>query len=261
MRTYRLRPIALSAALALLLAGSAGAYNIILKDGSIIVAKSKYQVQNGRAIITLPNGTQSFIDAAQIDVAKTNEANKDNYGSSTQILNTQVLPTAETGPPPVEQKRLTEMAAARRRDLPASRRQREEAATGAAVKLKGGYVDLSRLQRSPYSHLDIAADLRQFFHSQGIDEVEVFAGTQPDRPLVEFTTNSEGAVLQTLTAGANALLRLRERFPQKVGALEMVMKTSTREKAGQFVLSSDLATSLVAKKVDLTAFFVDNVQF
>ena len=44
-------------------------------------------------------------------------------------------------------------------------------------------------------------------------------------------------------------------------ALEVVMKTPARERAGQFVLTPETATALVAKKVDAPAFFVANVQF
>ena len=36
-------------------------YVVYLKDGSTITAKGKYRIENGRAIITLPNGTQSFV--------------------------------------------------------------------------------------------------------------------------------------------------------------------------------------------------------
>ena len=46
-----------------------------------------------------------------------------------------------------------------------------------------------------------------------------------------------------------------------MAAFELLFTTPARERAGQFVLTPDMATELVAKKVDVTAFFVRNVQF
>src|SRR6266508_2264744 len=68
--------------LALTLAASvASAYNIKLKDGSIIFARSKYEVKGKKAIFTLPNGTVTQIDLATIDIPGTEQYNKDNPGN------------------------------------------------------------------------------------------------------------------------------------------------------------------------------------
>src|SRR6266545_4031688 len=68
--------------LALTLAASvASAYNIKLKDGSIIFARSKYEVKGNKAIFTLPNGTVTQIDLATIDIPGTEQYNKDNPGN------------------------------------------------------------------------------------------------------------------------------------------------------------------------------------
>ncbi|HSS52985.1 MAG TPA: hypothetical protein VLX28_28925, partial [Thermoanaerobaculia bacterium] len=61
---------------------AASGYVVYLKDGHTIAAKEKYKVENGKAIITLLNGTQSFLPLDQIDVAKTDEANRDGYGKA-----------------------------------------------------------------------------------------------------------------------------------------------------------------------------------
>jgi hypothetical protein len=39
------------------------------------------------------------------------------------------------------------------------------------------------------------------------------------------------------------------------------MTTPERERAGQFLLTPELASDLVAQRVEVTAFFIDNVQF
>ena len=80
MRCSRVSRPALLALLGLLAAASlllaTAAYTIVLKDGSTLVAKEKYTVQNGRAIITLLNGTQTFVPADRIDVKRTEQANR-----------------------------------------------------------------------------------------------------------------------------------------------------------------------------------------
>jgi hypothetical protein len=263
MRSHRLSAPVLAGTLAVLLslcAGPLAAYTIWLKDGTSIAARGKYQVKNGKAIIILVNGEQSSLDASQIDVARTEAANRGKDYGATDLGNTRVLPGEE--PPPAPNKSLSDLIATHKpssRELPAAKR--ETAAASARARSKGGFPDLSTLQHVPYVRTEVAVNLQQFFRSQGIDEVEIWNGTQPDRLLVEVTAGSEGSVFQGLTASANALLRLRERFPQTVAALEVVMKTPAREKAGQFVLTPEIASDLAAKKVDVAAFFVANVQF
>jgi len=84
----------LPAALLLALAGASPlfAYKVVLKDGSAVVAKEKYRLSGTRAVITLPNGTQTFVEASQIDVAKTEEANRVDYGTAMVIEGSQVKP-------------------------------------------------------------------------------------------------------------------------------------------------------------------------
>jgi hypothetical protein len=252
---------AAAAALLLLCAGPLAAYTIWLKDGTTIVARGKYEVKNGKAIITLQNGEQSFIDASQIDAAKTEAANRGKDYNTTDLGNTRTVPGQEAPPPPKQS--LSDLVASHRpsnRQLPTARRA-NEAVPGQQVRSKAGYLDLASLQHVPYARTEVTTDLRQFLRSQGLDEIEVWNGSQPDRLLIEVTTGSEASVFQSLTAGANALLRVRDRFPQAVEAFEILLKTPTRERAGQFVLTPEAATALVAKKVEPQAFFVANVQF
>jgi hypothetical protein len=257
---------AILALLALLTAAPllAAGYTIYLKDGSSIVAKEKYRVENGRAIITLLNGTQTFVPAAQIDARRTEEVNRGGHGAAV------VLPGApqEVGPTPTQtpkDKTLADLIATRRagpRELPESRREGSTgSASGRLAKTKAGYFDFATLARKPYSHGEVTAELQQFFRGQGVEEVEIYDGTQADRPLLEITTASEGSVFQALTTAANALLHVRDLYPNRVAAFELLLTTPERERAGQFVLTPETATDLVSKKVDVTAFFIKNVQF
>ena len=242
-------------------AGPLAAYTIWLKDGTSIAARGPYEVKKGKAIITLINGEQSSIDASQIDAARTSAANQGKDYNTTELGTTRVVPGQEVLPPP--DKSLTDLIAKHRpstRQLPSAKRVTGPA-PGQTVRSKAGHLDLATLPRVPYARAEVIADLQTFFRSQGLAEVEIWNGSQPDRLLIEVTTGSEAAVFESLNAGANALLRVRERYPQAIVAVEMLMKTPAREKAGQFVLTPETAAALAAKKIDAPTFFVANVQF
>ena len=264
MRHPRFRRLAILAFLALLVMVPmmAAGYVVYLKDGSSVTAKEKYRIENGRAIITLLNGTQSFIPAGKIDVKRTEEANRDGYASAVILPGSPqdiATPTAR----PEKDKTLADLISAKTaspRDLPSSRRERSEPG-GRLLKTRAGFYDLATLARKPYPHADVTAGLQQFFRGQGIEEVEIYSGTQADRPMLEITTNSEGSVFKALNTASNALLHVRDLFPDRVAAFELLFTTPARERAGQFLLTPDQARDLVSKKVDVTYFFVRNVQF
>lgn len=258
--------LALFALFALLTAtallASAG-YTIVLKDGSSVIAKQKYTVQDGKAIITLLNGTQTFVRADQIDVARTEAANRLGLGTGVLIPGS----PQDIGTVPAQPRRdatladLIHQKTAGPRDVPGNRRDKDQPVSGRLLKTKAGYNDLSTLTRKPYPHTEVTAELQTFFHAQGLEGIEIYEGTQGDRPLIEISTNSEGSVFKALGIAANALLQVRESVPNRVAAFEVLLNTPGRERAGQFVLTPEMATDLVSKRMDVTAFFVKNVQF
>lgn len=245
----------------LLAAGPLAAYTIYLKDGSTVQAKGKYRIEGDRAYIVLPNGTQSFIPAREIDVRKTEAANKADYGGNAVILQEAAPPTDGTKAPP-QQRRLSDVIAKRGAELPGPQRDPVKAApVDVVVKTKSGNPDFTTLPRRMYEPAEIANEIRQFFLGQGVPEVTIYAGTRPSHPLVQVTVGTENGVFKGLAVGANAVLHIRDRFPGKVDAFDLLLVTSAGERGGQFVLTPEMASQLVAKKVQLAAFFVENVQF
>ncbi len=248
----------------LLAALPAAAYIIVLKDGSKIVADHEYRVENGRAIITMPNGTETFLDAKEIDREATEAANRQGYGSALVIKNgteKEVSSAAQAQQP--EETSLADLAAERAGREPRLEPRRREGATDLAQPSKtfAGYVDLGTLTRRPFPDLELASEMQRFFRGQGIDNVELYQGTQPDRPFAEITTNSEASVFRALQVAGEALLAARESHPKQVSALEVLLATPDRSRAGQFVLTPDLARELVGDNVEVSKFFVKNVQF
>jgi hypothetical protein len=246
-----------------LAAGPLSAYTIYLRDGKTLLAKGKYRIENGRAIITLPNGTQTFLDAREIDVKRTETENRGGDLGNAMVLENNRPADPKAATPPA-QRRLSDMInnreAPREPQLPQENR-RETASSNGLGRTRAGFPDLTGIPRKPYARLEVASDLQQFFRGQSLDEVEIYNGTQGDRPLLEITTNSEASVFKALTAAANALLHIRDSQPNRVAAFELLLTTPERERAGQFLITPELAADLVAQKVEVSQFFIQNVQF
>lgn len=259
-----LRRVALVALVTVLAAGPLAAYTIYLKDGSTIQAKSKYRIDGNRAYIILPNGLESFIDAKEIDAKRTETANqggKGAYGGTAVVLSDKSPEEPRAGIP--QQRRIQDVIAKQGSELRGPQRDPQEvvAPPREIVRTPTGNTDFSSLPRRAYDSPEITAEIRQFFLGQGVAEVAVFTGTQPSHPLVQVTVSSENGVFRGLAVGANAILHIRDRFPGKVEAFDLLLVTTAGERGGQFVLTPAMATDLVAKKVQLAAFFVENVQF
>jgi hypothetical protein len=268
MRCARVSRPAILTLLALLAAASvllaAVAYTIVLKDGSTLVAKEKYTVQNGKAIIILLNGTQTSMPVDQIDVKKTEQLNKLGLGNGVLIPGS----PQDVGVVPAQPRKeetlgdLIHKQGAGPRDVPGSQRKKEQQpTTGRLLKTKAGFNDLATLPRRPYPHADVTSQLQQFFHSQGLEEVAIYEGTQSDRPLIEITAGSEGSVFNALKTASNGLLQIQTSFPNRMSAFELLFYTPSHDRAGQFVLTPEMAADLVSRKVDVAAFFVRHVQF
>lgn len=75
-------------ALAFLIAGQAFArYIVVLKDGTRYLAKAKWTVVNGKAIVNLENGQSVQLDPALIDAPKSEQATKLGYNGTVIDLN------------------------------------------------------------------------------------------------------------------------------------------------------------------------------
>ena len=245
---------ALVTVLALLLAAPLAAYTLYLKDGRTLTIKGKPRISNGRALVTLLNGTEAALDASQIDQKKTEEMNKKDLGAAVIIDQGTAQPQPGAQPQPQTPSRLSDIAArdVGPRDQPVTRRE------GSADRAR---ADLLSAPRIPLGDPAVASELKQFFLGQKAEGVQIYQGGQAGRPLAEVTTSSESSVFRALVSGANALLHIRGRYPQKVNGLELLMITPNGERAGQFSLTPQMAEDLVAKRVSLVSFFLDNVQF
>jgi hypothetical protein len=230
---------------ALALAASvASAYNIKLKDGSIIFARSEYEVKGNKAIITLPNGTVTQIDLERIDIPGTEQYNKENSGNVIAIVPGEdkeiKLPVLK--PPPTVS--LQDMIRRRKTQLgvpPAKSAENAEAgASGTSWQ-------------APEPAMELA--FRRVLDGAAITQYRLTSYRGRLRLLA--TANSEEAVFNMLSASARVLADLQDKGKPTV--VEIVLTTPTGDPAGSFEMSSEGARQLVNGTVGVADYFVKNV--
>ncbi|MEE8526731.1 MAG: hypothetical protein V3T72_22570, partial [Thermoanaerobaculia bacterium] len=252
-------------ALSLLAAVPALAYTVFLQDGTQIIVKEKYHIEGDRAILTLPSGTRAFYQAAEIDVAKTEEFNKVDYGTAKVIegKETRTLADDELLDDKVT---LTDLLNRRGRTLtmPEPQRRDPDSPTPAELddgelaasvpRTKAGFADLFEVPRDPYPKPTILSEVMRYLKGQGWDNIRLYRGTRLDRPLVEIVAASEASVFKAMKDAANSLVQIHERFPEDVGAFELLLVTDNQLRAGQFTLTPELANMLVTEELDPASF-------
>lgn len=246
----------------LVLAAPVAAYIVVMTDGSTLTAAKEYEVRGDKAIITLPSGAVTSIDLAEVDQEATREANARGYGDARVVDDGTARQVREAPPEEPPRRGLSDLAdpdSGLERLAPRRRAQREEVKAGS--RTAAGFVDLARIVRQPFRDMEVASEVGRFFRGQGIDGVELYQGTAPGHLYLEITTASEASVFRALEVASQALLASRESHPQTVTALELYLATPDRERAGQFVMTHELAEELNGGRADVSQFFVEHVQF
>ena len=237
-------------------------YIVFLKDGSQIQTKEKPRVEGDKVYLILPSGTEAFYDASEIDFKKTEEVNVIDYGTAKLIEGLDKVTTlAEGARFETEDPTFGDYISGRSLALPEVRRREAVTDEAGLPTTQAGFVDLMGLKRQPYPSSEITAEVLGYLKGQGVDRVRIFQGTAPDRPLLEIVTASEASVFKALSDSAHGLAQIHERFPKKVAAFELVMMTESQARAGQFVLTPELANLLVTGRLKAPAFFLRYVEF
>lgn len=236
-------------------------YTVFLRDGAKVIAREAYRVDGDKAIIVLVNGTETFIDAAEIDVERTRDANQSNLGDALVLEGgefTQIKgEPREQGP-----QSLRDLIA--RGDIqisgpPQARREGSRSDTEEVRQTAAGYTDLRTLGREPFGDLTLAEELLSRLREKGVETAAVWRGTTADRPLVEIEASTEAGVFRAMTASARSLLEMAADHPE-ISTLEIWIGTQSRQRAGQFVLDLENASEL-AGGMTPSEFFVRHVQF
>ncbi len=255
------RRLALLAAALCLVASPAWGYIVFLKDGSQILTKEKYRIEGDMVILVLPSGTEASYQASEIDVEKTEKVNVVDYGTAKLI---EGLDKQQLLPKDVrfeEEPSFGQYISGRSLALPEVRKRQVEANVGDLPTTRAGFVDLMALRRAQYPSTEITAEVLGYLKGQGVDRVRIFQGTEVDRPLLEIVAVSEASVFKAIRDVASSLVQIHEEFPELVTAFELVLMTEAQDRAGQFVLTPELAQMLVNKQLTVPQFFLRFVEF
>jgi hypothetical protein len=228
---------------ALAFASAAGlAYNVKLKDGSIIFARAKYEVKGTKAIITLQNGTVTQIDLATIDIPGTEQYNKENPGNVIALVQGEdkeiKLPVLK--PPPTVS--LQEVIRQRKTHFGAPPARTSEGAEAGA---------------SSWQPVDsgVEAAFRRVLDGAAITQYRLTNYRGKLRLLA--TVNSEEAVFNMLSASARVLADLLEKG--KPTTAEIQLTTAAGDSAGSFEMTADQARQLVNGNLSVADYFVKYV--
>jgi hypothetical protein len=236
----------LGIALLLLLAPSAFAYVVKLKDGTLVFARAPYTVKGTMAIITLENGNVTQIALDKVDVPGTVKYNKENFGNVVALDTPEEKPKTLPTAPPRSNNPLGDLIKQRgtRMSLPTPVPAAAAATSGGGAE--GGAVD------SVYQ-----ATFTQVFEGTGISQFRVTNYRGKTRILV--TADSEQAVFSTLSASARALTDAAAKG--RSAPVEIVMTTQSGESAGFFEMTPAQAKLLVDRNLTVQDYFVKNVVF
>jgi len=249
------------------LAAPGFAYTIYLKDGSRLIAREKYTVEGDLAILYQPSGTKSSIPFAQIDIKRTEQANIGNLSATAFVIEGgQATEVKKDAKPVVVHPRIQDLIksdeAGIRSDrtgaratslLPEAAMKKDDTA-----KKPGG---TKAGTRAPLGDVALAGEIRGFVTARGVTGVEVYSGPNPSWPLLVYSTGSEGAVFKALLTGANALLHFQGTHSAQVQGVEIVCETSDGGSGGRFSLTPKQASEIVSGRIEITRFYIENVQF
>jgi hypothetical protein len=231
----------------------AWAYNIKLKDGSLIFARTKYEVKGNKAIITLQNGTVTQIDLALVDIPGTEQYNKENPGNVIALVQGEEkdtrLPTLK--PPPtvslqdVIRQRKTRFGSMLPKPMDGS----EAPGAGAGAGAPGAGLSWQPVDTA------VEATFRRVLEGAAMTQYRLTNFRGKLRLLA--TVNSEEAVFNMLSASARALADLLEKG--KPTTVEIVLTTGAGDSAGSFEMSADQARQLVNGNLNVADYFIKNV--
>jgi hypothetical protein len=230
------------------------AYNIKLKDGSLIFARSKYEVKGDKAIITLQNGTVTQIDLSSIDIPGTEQYNKENPGNVIALVQGEEkdirLPTLK--PPPtvslqdVIRQRKSRFGSLVPKPIDGSEGPNAGAGTGAPGGPGLSWQPVDTAVEAVFRRVLDGAAMTQYRLTNFRGKLRLLA-----------TVNSEEAVFNMLSASARALADLLEKG--KPTTVEIVLTTGSGDSAGSFEMNADQARQLVNGNLSVADYFIKNV--
>jgi hypothetical protein len=241
------------AMLALALASSAVAsYLVILRNGSKIVAREKYQIKGTNALITRENGTLIAIPLAQVDIPATDKHNAANLGGATSL---DWVDSDVPQPTPTPTPSLNTLVPRLKSNTVAPGPDTAQATPTPGILFRGNKFRDARVD--------------QVFQ-QGLENYHLYLwrtsqGTLPQYLFIEVRVGGEAEVMKALEAICTTYTFVNQeltktgeaaRAPERV---EIQLLNESGKEAGVFRVSAAEAEELASGKVGAKKFFIDHV--
>lgn len=235
---------------ALLAASWASAtYVIVLKSGSRVIGREKYQVKGSSAVIQLKNGALTSIPLAQIDLPKTEKVNAERLGDAVSLD----WVDAENGIPPTPTP--TPSVATLGKIRPEVARPEGDASRPTPTP---GIM----FRDSKFKDAQVEKLFQEGMESYHLYLYRTSAGTQPGFFFIEVSVNGQPDVLKALQAITMTYHLLAQNSPERSPAqVEVQMINESGKEAGLFRVTALDAADLATGKVTAEDFFLKRVIF
>jgi hypothetical protein len=237
-------------AAALLLAGQAFAsYVVVLKDGTRYRAREKWRVVNGKALLTMENGSTLQLDPALIDEPMSEQVTARGLGD-VKLLGVEARAPA----PAKQQEPLGSITHLRKQPV-------EQPAEPSAAALAKKQQPPEAVPVNPAGAKLSDEVTRKFsaaYENVGIFEQKIVA-TGPSSLRVELTTDNEEKVFNAISATSFLMVHNAGVQGVSINLVELFMKTTTGGAAGRFQMDRNDAEALNRKTMSQKDYFIRKV--
>lgn len=214
-------------------------YIVVLKDGKRMVAKQKWTVSGGKAIIELENGQRIQIDPALIDARASEAATKSGLGDAKVLA---VQPAASASPEKPKSS-LGSLATIRK---PATKPEEtaQQTATDAPPVASGSIEP------------DVASKFSAAYENVALYDAKL-TPQEGGRLRIDLTADNEDQVFKALSATSFIFANV----PSSVTMVELFMRTTNGGSSGRFQMTKEDAIALANKKIEWSDYYVRRVIF
>jgi len=242
------RKLMIALVLLMVAAWADATYIVVLRNGSRVVARDRYQLKGNNVIVTLRNGTLTSIPLAHVDLEATERFNERNLGDATPL---DWVDAATPIPSPTP----TPSVAGLGRIIPGLARPENDAARPTptpGISLRDVEYPDKQVERT---------------FEEGLERYHLYLyrtsqGTQPRYLFIEVRVNGQAEVVKTLQAVTSTYHVLVESAPDRAPErVELQMLNESGKEAGLFRLAPEDAAELATARMTAEEFFIRKVIF
>jgi hypothetical protein len=232
--------LALLAFITLITANAFATYIVVMKDNTRYIAKQKWTIVNGKALILLENGQSVTVDPNFIDVPKSEQLTKLGITSAGIVdLNTNLPATTSTAPK-------TPSLGGIKLRTPQQQKaaQQQQSSTPAPAASGAGGISPAVIDK-----------FERAYDNMSIFERKI-TSTGAHSLRAELTVDTEDRVFNAISATSLLMVRIDD---ARIDTVELFMKTGVGGSAGRFQMSRADAEALVNRTISQSDYFVRNV--